>query len=344
MNAIARSHVAPRNLEFAAYALALLKSRGDLTAAQMVAENSNFERVRTVLKTAVEAASTTHSSYSALNVYQTLAEGFVEQLRGISVFDAILPNARRIPPRTAISVVTTLASAGRTSEATWKALSKLSIDGETLTPIKCASIMVVSDALLRLSTSAALNLLNTELLGAVRDAVDREFLVEVCDGIAPTATSGSFPTDLKTLLTAVNTKGAGRHVLVVDVFTGTYLATLPSATSADEFAYPNMTPTGGVIQGIPVFVTDNMPSLGTVGAPSLVLIEAGQLALWADAPVLAASGDATLAMDDDPSDVAQNVVSLFQTNSVAMRAERAISVKRLRDTAVAAITGYGVSP
>ncbi len=100
-----------------------------------------------------------------------------------------------------------------------------------------------------------------------------------------------------------------------------------------------MTPSGGFIQGIPVLVVADaeMPS-NSSGAFDMILLEAGQIAAAAELPVISASKYAAVHMDDDPT-VSGSLTSMFQTNSVVIRAERAIGFERLRDSAVAAVAG-----
>lgn len=334
-----------RNMEFACYALALAKAGGShVVAAGIVADMRNFERVQLALKAAVPLGTSASSEYAQLVSYQTVASGFVESLRATSVLDAILPACRRIPLRSALAIVTSVASAGRLAPGGAKILTKLALQAGALDPVDVAALIVVTEDLLRFSTSAGLQLLDRELQAGVSAACNREFLAGMADGVSALASTGSVLGDLRQMLAAVNLVGVGRFYVVASASIANEIATLP-ASSGDELpAFPGMSPSGGQIQNIPVLVAadDEMPS-DSSGPFDLMLIEASQIAAQAEAPRLSSSKYASVQMDDDPS-LPGSLTSMFQTHSVVLRAERSIGFEKLRSTAVAAVSGasYGV--
>jgi hypothetical protein len=100
--------------------------------------------------------------------------------------------------------------------------------------------------------------------------------------------------------------------------------------------------TGGTFAGLPVIVSDHVPT-ATAGS-LLVLANASDIYLADDGQVTVdASREASLQMLDNPTNnsatgTATTHVSMFQTNSVAIRAERYVNWVRRRAAAVAYLT------
>lgn len=336
--------IGTRNLELAAFALGLAKGAGNHNTAADICHRMGFERTSLALKAAVPIGTSSSSEYAALVNYQTVASGFVESLRATSVLDAILPFCRRIPLRSALAIVTSVASAGRVAPGGAKAVTKLALAQGALDPVEVAALIIATEDLLRFSTSAGLQLLDRELRAGVSSACNREFLAGMGDGVTPLASTGNVLADLRQLLTAVDAIGVGSFHLVVSASIANQIATLPAASGEQVPAFPAMSPSGGQIQSVPVVVAgdDEMPS-DSGGPFDMLLIEATQVAAAAEAPRLSSSKHTSIAMDDDPS-APSNLVSMFQSHSAVIRAERSIGFEKLRATAVAAISGaeYGV--
>lgn len=108
--------------------------------------------------------------------------------------------------------------------------------------------------------------------------------------------------------------------------------------------YPDMTMFGGTFEGLPAIVSQYVGNLLVlVNAPDIYLADDGGVAVDM-------SREASLEMESEPvgdsvTPTPTEMVSMFQTNSVAIRAERWINWKRRRTAAVAVITGvnYGTS-
>lgn len=103
-------------------------------------------------------------------------------------------------------------------------------------------------------------------------------------------------------------------------------------------AFPGMTPTGGTFMGLPAFASQYVPvdSSGSV----VTLIKGDEIFLGdEDGVQVSMSDQASLVMDDSPSmnstsPTAAQVVSMFQTNSVAFLVERFINWQKRRAQAV----------
>ena len=102
--------------------------------------------------------------------------------------------------------------------------------------------------------------------------------------------------------------------------------------------FPNVGMTGGAFEGLPVIVSDYVDGI-------VVLANASDIYVADDGGITVdMSREASLEMSDAPSQDATDgtgasLVSLWQTNSVGLRAERTINWARRRPSAVASLTG-----
>jgi HK97 family phage major capsid protein len=108
--------------------------------------------------------------------------------------------------------------------------------------------------------------------------------------------------------------------------------------------FPGVNAQGGTLLGIPVIVSENVPS--TTGSPTegypLILVKADDILLADDGQVVIdASREASLQMGsapDSPTTASTIMVSLWQQNSIAIKAERFINWTKRRSTAVSYIS------
>ena len=104
-----------RSREFAEYAIALMRSKGNREMALHHADASGLsQRVRTAIK--ADIAGDTTSSADALAPYRNLSEGFAATLANVSAFDGVLADSIQVPLHTQLAVVTSDASAAVAGE------------------------------------------------------------------------------------------------------------------------------------------------------------------------------------------------------------------------------------
>lgn len=330
MSAVLSNHPLAGAHQFIEYARAIAVGRGASPQAMFFANSRAWHTsALACTKAAVDAGSTDPANWgSALATYAELAAAFATSLRGRSALDTLAPSMRRLPLRTRVAAMTVAIAAGLTAEGAPKPLRRGTIAEATLEPKKATALVVLSDELVRFADS---NMLAQELRGAVSDASDEQFFADLLTGAPSSASSGTFNADLATMLAAVNLTGNGALFLVVTpAVVNTLLGTGPDN-------YPDLTPNGGSVNGITVVVSNQL-SEDSSGA-DIAMIDASQVFFGADPITLDASSEASLIFDDSPAGGASNQVSLYQTNSTALRAERWFAVERMRDSAVHVITG-----
>ena len=332
---------ATRAKEFAALVRVFALHEGNLQKAHEHARVAGMPRIASVFKSAVDVGGLDHVSWSALSEFRTIAEGWLQSLRSVSAFDAMLPSMRRMPLRSrGLSVVTGIEGASA-NELTVKPISSLTLSSTFTDPIKAAAIVVVTEELLKIGDPTASALLEAELRAAVVAASDGIFLSGLYASVTPTASAGAATanvlTDLAALLNAVNTGATSRLFWIFDAATIKKLVLKVSISGG--FAFPDLRLDGGTLFGAPVVVADALP------AGAALLVDASQIGAGTDALTLRMSRYGSLQLETTPDSppVASTIpISLWQRNEVALRCERWFAFEPLRSGAVAPRSGVGV--
>lgn len=202
-------------------------------------------------------------------------------------------------------------------------------------------MIVVTDTLLLDISAAGQTLFNNKSKGAVSDAVDGAFLDAIVDtGTTSTASSGNTvldaKADLRAALMAVNSVGTARLYWVAAPDVAKMASVL---TNGGLDAFPAMSASGGEMANLPAIVSSGVPD------GNLYLIDASGIAADGGPVTVATSSQADVLMDTAPPmnsttpTAAAAMVSMFQSNSTALKADAWFGAQVLRDDAVAVITG-----
>lgn len=296
---------------------------------------------------------------------------FAEFLRPMTIIGKFgmngIPALRQIPFRTRLPNQTSGGSAQWVGEGKAKPLTSLAFGSTTLDETKIATISVITEELLRRSSPSAEMLLRDELAFAVRDQIDADFSdpsnagitgvkpASITNGATTTAASGTdadaVRTDIKVLIQAFlnNNNPLESGVFLMRPELALTLSLMVNTLGQREF--PDIRQNGGFLLGIPVITSNSIPKDST--SPSteqlLILVNAGDIYL-ADEGGIAVdmSRETALEMSDAPTSGAANtdspsgshgasLVSMFQANAVAFRAERTIGWTKRRSHAVQVI-------
>src|SRR5262249_45235392 len=165
------------------------------------------------------------------------------------------------------------------------------------------------------------DLFGLELANAVAVETDAKFVAELTAG-APTfgssgVTAEHVRNDLRVLLSLVSTNARSALFLLMTSAIAKALCAMHTSTGAA--AFPGMSPKGGeILPGLPAIVSDGVPSA------TMVLVDAQQVAAASESITLDASNEASIQLDsapDSPPTGSTNLVSLWQSDLVALRAE-----------------------
>jgi hypothetical protein len=262
---------------------------------------------------------------------------FVQSLAPFSAFDRMLSDGGflRMPLHTRISVASSAALAASTSELAPKPISAMSFTQEYLQAYKAVALVVLSDELATSMAPGATDLFAGELRKSVALATDTKFLQIITEstGITSNPSTGlnnpnQFLADLETAIGSIEV-GAGSKLYLV----------LP----ADAFKIVlQLRDAGGSL------VLNNKIGAINVIATSAdtadgILLDASAIAADSDLVTTDVVRNATLRMDDNPTSGSYQIISLWQNNLVAMRAERFFGAAVLRSDGIAVISGMAVS-
>lgn len=322
----------------------LLATRGDTHLAYNRAVNKDLDaRVvaalkdlpsESVIKAAVAAGTT--SSDAALIALQSLQSDWFATLRSQSLLDALLSESRSIPQGYRFGIQSGVITGGVGTEANWFPISKGSFTvGDPITPQHALAIIVITEELAQFGAPAGLRLIDQELRNAVSRAGDVAVVAALLDGLTPIASAGDFRTDLQAAFAAVPLDQTSKPM----IFTTPALIAQVALLGGDSGSgFPDLAiPGGGSISGVPAMGIDALHTGGADG-DMLLVIDANRTGGSAGALELFASRNASLQMTDNASGTSPaNTVSMFETNSIAMRAGRFFNFGKSTVDAAAAI-------
>lgn len=342
---------------FARFAMAMYAGKGDLSSAKSFADSAFRDDVRLgeIMKAAVAAGTTTDPTWAGnLVQYQNLSSEFLEFLRPRTIVGQFgvgnVPSLRRVPFNVRIPGKTAKGRAQWVGEGFRKPVTKSGYESAELKWAKIAGISVITEELARFSDPSVQILVRDDLSDAVIERMDEDFVdpakaagtgaalspASITNGVTAIPATGDVYADIQSLWATADSTNlpVGSAVYITNSATARQLAGLRNPLMAREF--PNVSMNGGDIDGVPVIVSNYVP------AGMFILAFASEIYLADDGVVtIDISREATIVMDDDATatpTIAQ-IQSMFQTNQLAIRAERVVTWKKRRPQAVAYLTG-----
>jgi HK97 family phage major capsid protein/HK97 family phage prohead protease len=316
-------------------------------------------RIAMFLKEDVPAGSTRDNVWAGSLVYaQSLASEFIDFLRPQTIIGRI-SGFTMIPFNVRIGGQTSGAAGYWVGEGRAKPLTMFNTNATTLGEYKVATISAITQELARFSNPQAETLVRNELARACQERLDIDFIdpdKAISTGVSPASITNGI----------VNLNSSGNTLDKVDIdvnlmmsaFAQSYIVPthwiMPNTialalslmrTALGARAFPDITMNGGTFMGLPV-ITSQYCILGTPANNLILLIAAPEIFLADDGGFsVDVSREASLEMNDAPTMSAgplgspvgatgSVVVSMFQTNSMAIRCERFINWARKRSGAV----------
>lgn len=352
-----------KGIAFARFTKALAAAKGVRSEALSIAKSKypDDTKLHHVLKAAVSAGTTTDPQWAgALVEYQDFANDFVEFLRPQTIIGRFgqggIPALRQVPFNIRVPAQTSGGAAQWVGQGKAKPLTKFDFESITFGFAKVAAISVLTEELIRFSTPSADVLVRNGLAESVIARLDADFInpakaevagvspASITNGIAGIPSTGNPDEDAAAAFgqfIAAELQPTGGVWLMSST---TALALSMRKNPLGQKEYPEMTMLGGTFQGLPAIVSQYVGNqLVLVNAPDIYLADDGGVAVDM-------SSEASLEMESAPTGdsitpTGTELVSMWQTNSVAIRAERWINWKRRRSAAVARVTNvnYGTS-
>lgn len=310
------------------------------------AEGANLSDMLRV-KAAVAAGTTLDSTWAApLVEAQTFMGDFISYLRPRTLIGQA--QFRPVPFNVRIASQTSGGTAGWVGQGKSKPVTKFDYADTTIPFTKVAAIAVITQELARFSDPSAEMLVRDSLADCVIERVDSDLFdpdlaavanvspAGLLNGVSPVSIAAVDYGDPDTVRAAI--------ALLWAAWDSTYMGARPAyyttpavarliAMSREALgtrAFPGMSMTGGEIDGVPVRVSQYLAHNGGSGGAPFILVDESEIYLADDGSVtLDASDVASIQMDSAPSHdsstpTAASLVSMWQTNSIAFRAERFI--------------------
>jgi HK97 family phage major capsid protein len=319
--------------------------KGDATAAAQYASrwHESTPEVELFIKAAVAAGTTTDATWAGpLAPYKPMQDEFLEFLRPATIVGRI-PNLRRVPFLTSVPSQTGGAAAQWVGEGAPKPVGALQFGTVTLGLTKCAIIVVITDELAKNSTPSAEAVIRTDLVNAIAYLVDTEFTLparvavanvapgSITNGVTPITSAGTTPangrTDIAAMISALVAAGLSAAQAVLLMSESNAAALSAALNPLGQPLFPGLNITGGTGLGIPIITSQAVASnVIMLHPPSILFADEGGVAIDV-------SREASLQMDSapmSPPDATVVMTSLWQSNRVGIRAERAINWKKAR--------------
>ena len=351
-----------KGIGFARYAMVLAKAQGNPMMAEQIAARQypDSPELTTVLKAAVAAGNTTDATWAKpLVEYATMSTEFLEFLRPQTILGKFgqggIPGLRRVPFNVRIVGQSSGGTAGWVGEGKAKPLTKFGFDAVNLGWAKVAGITVLTEELIRFSNPAAEQLVRDGLRDAIVERLDIDFTnpakaavagvspASITNGVTPlvpagTGTVDNMRTDIQAMFAAYIAANMAptSGVWLMSSMGALQIAMLTNPLGQPEYA--GVTMAGGSLFGLPIIVSDY------IAAGTVILVNAQDVYLADDGDVMIdASREASLEMNDAPTGnsntgTGASLVSMFQTNSVAIRCEKYVNWAKRRAQAVQIIT------
>lgn len=313
------------------------------------------DRLHAFLKATIPAGTTTHVTWAAPLIDETnLTSEFIEYLRPMTLLGRI-PNLRRVPFQVRVPKQTSGGDAYWVGEGAPKPVTKFDFGSVSLGNHKVATIAVITKELARFSSPSAELLVRNALAAAVSERVDIDFIdpsasavagvnpASVTNGLTALVPSGTTADAARSDVARIvkqyldaNNRASALSLLMPDALA---LSLSVMRNSLGQREFPGLSMNGGDFDGIPVITSQYLANRS--GAGNLVVAINGSDILLADDGnvTVDVSTEASLQMLDNPTNAsstgtATTMVSLWQTNSIGLRAEREITWAKARAEAV----------
>ena len=338
----------PLGTAFVRAACAQLVCKGNVRDAIEYAERwkDSTPEVALYLKAAVAPGTITDATWASPLVNQNISNEFIELLRPATILGKI-PGLRQVPFNTKVPTQTAGGTYGWVGESKPKPVTKLAFSSTSLGVSKAAGIIVLTRELVMLSNPSAEALVRADMVAGIAQFLDSQFIdpaVAAVAGVNPASITNGAPTaaattnpvaDIMSLINhfATNNIAVGGVTFIMSAANALSLTFRTNLDGSPEF--PGVTVNGGSYKGL-TFITSQAAGTNVIALqPSLVL--------YADegGVTIDASQEASLQMDSapaSPADATTVYVSLWQTNTIGLRAERFINWAKANANAVKYLT------
>jgi HK97 family phage major capsid protein/HK97 family phage prohead protease len=349
-----------KGIAFARYVIAKAVSFKEMVPATEIARQRwpDHPEIELSLKAAVAPGSST--TLATLVQPTVMAQEMIEYLWHRTIVGRI-QGLRRVPFNIKVPRQTSVASVSWVGEAAPKPLSAFALDTVTLGYYKIAGIVALTDEIIKFSSPAAEAMVRDELANAIVTLMDHDFIdpekaavagvspASITNGVTPTAATGTaysnFAADFGTTMAKFDAARIDTSALAIVMSSRIARSLSLMLNSLGQPLFPNVSATGGTVQGYQIVVSGNVDPTGDVAAngDNIIFIKPDEVFLADDGSVsIDISREASVQMDgapDNPALATTIMVSAFQHNLALIRAERYCNWLKRRAEAVQFISG-----
>lgn len=352
-----------KGVAFARFVRCMAMAHGRASDAHEIAKAHypQMTPLHTILKAAVTAGSTTDTTWAGnLVEYNLYAADFIDYLRPQTIIGKFgqngIPGLFEVPFNVEIIRQTSGGSGYWVGQGKPTPLTKFDFDRVQLGYTKLGNIAVLTKEQVRFSNPKADMLVRDAVAKALIAKSDSDFLnpsvaavanvspASLTNGVTPNQGTGidadAVRTDLRILMQTFVTANLSLASGVFIMTAGRALALSLMRNALGQKEFPDITMLGGRLEGLPVITSQYLPN-SVSGGDMVVLMDASEVYLADDGQVTVdASDQVSLEMSDAPTQnslagTGASMVSMWQSGTIAMKAERYINWAKRRSAAVA---------
>jgi HK97 family phage major capsid protein/HK97 family phage prohead protease len=352
-----------KGIAFARFVRCMAMAHGRASDAHEIAKAHypQMAPLHNILKAAVAAGSTTDANFAGnLVEYNLYAADFIDYLRPQTIIGKFgqngIPGLFEVPFNIEIIRQTSGGSGYWVGQGKPTPLTKFDFDRVQLGYTKLGNIAVLTKEQVRFSNPKADMLVRDAVAKALIAKSDSDFLNPSVAAVANVS-----PASLTNGLSAIQATGTDADAVRADLrvlmqtfvtanlalASGVFVMTAGRALSLSlmrnalgQKEFPDITMLGGRLEGLPVITSQYLPN-SVSGGDMVVLMDASEVYLADDGQVTVdASDQVSLEMNDAPTQnslagTGASMVSMWQSGTIAMKAERYINWAKRRSAAVA---------
>ncbi len=362
----------PPGIGFARFAMCVAAAKGSRVEAMDLAKTFYPDDSQLLaslrIKAAVGAGAAVTSHWADdLVPYNILMGDFIEYLRPGSIIGKFggpnpgggpdYPALRKVPFNVRVSGASAGLTGNWVGEGKPAPVSKMTTFNTALTWAKVEALAVLTVEEVRFSNPAAEQVVRNDIGRAVNARLDTDFVdpalaavanvspASITNGVVattPTGTTAAFArTDLASMIAlfASNNLDPSDIVLIMSAQMALQFSMMVNTLGNNDF--PDITMKGGSMRGFPVICSEFLTAVGSPSTQTIVAVKASDVYLADDGVVTVdASGEASIEMldsslvQDGIAGTGTSLVSLWQSGLLGIKAQREITWKLRRSTAV----------
>ncbi|KQW36516.1 hypothetical protein ASC76_17780 [Rhizobacter sp. Root404] len=300
------------------------------------------------MKAAISGGETTDGS-GALVMNESVAE-FFDTVRSLSILGR-MQGLRRLPARVPVLLQASGSTAYWIGESKAIPVSRTAFSRDTLDVYKVAALTVFSREMAASASERAIAVIKNDLIEAGVRLLDLSLIdpsvagtadvspASITHGVTPIASSGDLADDVEAVIAAFT-----GSLLTASWVMSPRLAAQAGIRAGGKGIAADLGARGGMLAGLPVLTSESVPLTSDGGM--LALIDASGIAVVEEGMKISRSTEAMVEMSDTPTGATDTPtaatasrVSLFQSDSAALKMTARVNWLRARAGSVVVIEG-----